>query len=545
MKMFNQTKKALALSMIMLVVCLGMLLGTTYAWFTDSASSGSNVIQAGTLDIVLEYWDGTQWVDAEGKVLEFQKANTTSGTNVIWEPGCTYKMPKFRIRNEGNLAAKILIKLNGVKGDEKLLEAVKLTTTITNMPKSVLNGSYGSVLGKFNDATVDLMYGTPDGTIVFDWSLMGKGIVSPNSGHTDTSPEFTISGHMDENAGNEYQGLKIEGISILVVATQEVYEYDSFGREYDKDSKYPIVYDSIIDASMSFDQIEEIFAKGGNIAITEDITVANPENSRFTEFNLTKDINIYINEGKTLTFNETTTFIGDKTVTVHSGSIIENQELCISENATIIFEGGEHTFNAFSATGNGKIVVNEGILNCMGTYAGILGITFGENGQLIVNGGKLNMYQPFNLNPNRCDNAYIEINGGEINLLDEVDKLFAVRNIMDKDRESKVLRGSSIKITGGVFTTTYPLDSTGDANAFIRNEDGNCDTTRVLDGNFYNGEAQYNCVVTGGTFYGCWTRTGETGGNGSEVCENTIAGFVAADYQITGDAINGYIVSKK
>ena len=168
--MFKQTKKALMLSVLMLVVCLSMLLGTTYAWFTDSASSGSNVIQAGTLDIVLEYWDGAQWVDAEGKVLEFQKANTTSGTEVIWEPGCTYKMPKFRIRNEGNLAAKILIKLNGVKGDEKLLEAVKLTTTITNIPDSVLNGSYGSVYAKFNNATIDLMYGTPDGTIVFDYS---------------------------------------------------------------------------------------------------------------------------------------------------------------------------------------------------------------------------------------------------------------------------------------------------------------------------------------------------------------------------------------
>ena len=71
--MFKQTKKALLLSVLMLVVCLSMLLGTTYAWFTDSASSGSNVIQAGTLDIVLEYWDGAQWVDAEGKVLEFQK----------------------------------------------------------------------------------------------------------------------------------------------------------------------------------------------------------------------------------------------------------------------------------------------------------------------------------------------------------------------------------------------------------------------------------------------------------------------------------------
>lgn len=265
--MFKQTKKALMLSVFMLIICLGMLLGTTYAWFTDSVSSGSNVIQAGSLDIVLEYWDGNQWVDAEGKVLEFQKADTTFGTEVIWEPGCTYKMPKFRVRNEGNLAAKILIKLNGVKGDEKLLEVIKLTTTITNIPESLLTGSSGSIFSRFNNATVDIMYGTPDGTIVFDHSLMGKGIISPNTGHTDTSPEFTISGHMDENAGNEYQGLKIEGISISVVAAQSVYEYDSFGREYDKTTAYPFVSGPVNVPNETAKEPLTLFANGMKVEV--------------------------------------------------------------------------------------------------------------------------------------------------------------------------------------------------------------------------------------------------------------------------------------
>ena len=74
------------------------------------------------------------------------------------------------------------------------------------MPDSVLNGSYGAQLGKFNNATVGLMYGTPDGTIIFDWSLMGKGVVSSNSGHTDTSPEFTIYGNMKEEAADSFSG---------------------------------------------------------------------------------------------------------------------------------------------------------------------------------------------------------------------------------------------------------------------------------------------------------------------------------------------------
>ena len=226
----NSPKKALVASILMLAICITSLVGTTFAWFTDSVSSGSNVIKAGTLDIVLEYWNGTDWVDAEGKVLEFQKAGNAN-EEVLWEPGCTYQMPKFRVRNVGNLATKILIKLNGVTGNEKLMEAIELSNTITNIPDSCLNGSAGTVFQKFNNATIGLAYGTPDGTIIFDWSLAGAGKVTPNTGSTDTSPEFTISGHMKEEAGNEYQGLMIQGISVTVIAAQEVYEYDSFGSE--------------------------------------------------------------------------------------------------------------------------------------------------------------------------------------------------------------------------------------------------------------------------------------------------------------------------
>jgi len=231
-------KRSLLVSLISLVLCFAMLLGTTLAWFTDSVVSGSNVIQSGTLDIVLEYWDGDEWLDAEGKVLEFVKADN-SGDDVLWEPGCTYQLPKIRVRNVGSLAANILIKLGGVVGDEKLAEVIDFKTTVTNIPDTVLSGSQATIYQPYENATVNVLFGTPDGSVIFDWGLMASGVVSPNSGHTDTSPEFTVSGHMDENAGNEYQGLSIDGVSIAVVATQQVFEYDSFGREYDSAAPYP------------------------------------------------------------------------------------------------------------------------------------------------------------------------------------------------------------------------------------------------------------------------------------------------------------------
>ena len=236
----KSTKHAFFMSMAALLLCFAMLLGTTYAWFTDTATSGCTVVQSGKLDIVLEYWDGDSWEDAEGTVLEFIKGGNYNGVvgSVLWEPGCTYELPKIRVRNEGNLTAYVVLRINGIKGDEKLLEAITFTTKVSNVPDSLKTGSHGSTFAAMEGKSYPLIYGTPDGTVMMDWSVAPKGEITSNTGHADTSAEFTISGHMKEEAGNEYQDLKIEGVSITVLATQEVYEYDSFGREYDKDAEF-------------------------------------------------------------------------------------------------------------------------------------------------------------------------------------------------------------------------------------------------------------------------------------------------------------------
>ena len=65
------TKRALLSSVMAIVLCLAMLIGTTFAWFTDSASTAVNKIQAGTLDVQLLDEDGTS---LEGQTLAWQKA---------------------------------------------------------------------------------------------------------------------------------------------------------------------------------------------------------------------------------------------------------------------------------------------------------------------------------------------------------------------------------------------------------------------------------------------------------------------------------------
>ena len=199
----STTKMSLVASIAALVLCCAMLIGTTFAWFTDTASTAVNSIQAGKLDIALEMNVNDGWENAEGKMLSWVKAAGGENEAVLWEPGCTYRLPELRIVNNGNLALKYKIRISGIVGDAELLEVISFT--------------YG---GGINiDAEVSL---------------------EPQQ----ATEGFIIEGHMSESAGNEYQGLSIEGIAITVVATQDTVEHDSDDNQYDAGAKYPVLSDT-------------------------------------------------------------------------------------------------------------------------------------------------------------------------------------------------------------------------------------------------------------------------------------------------------------
>ena len=189
-------KRALLSSAFSLIICVAMLIGTTFAWFTDTASTAVNKIQAGNLKVDLEMQkpDGS-WVSAKGETLEFKKAAAApADEKVLWEPGCTYELPKLRVINKGNLALKYTIEITGINGDAKLNEAI-------------------------------------------DWTIDGITLGNTFTGlAVGANKEFTIKGHMQETAGNEYQGLSINGVGITVFATQDTVESDSYNNQYDKNA---------------------------------------------------------------------------------------------------------------------------------------------------------------------------------------------------------------------------------------------------------------------------------------------------------------------
>ena len=335
----KSTKRALLGSVMAMVLCLAMLIGATFAWFTDTASTGVNKIQAGNLDVALEMKDGDNWVSAEGKTLTFKTKDNRAADQILWEPGCTYELPQLRVVNKGNLALKYKIQITGIQGDAKLNEVIDWT---------------------INDAAIDL-----------------------TEGHLTAGQQgdaFTIKGHMQDTAGNDYQNLTIDGIGINVVATQDTVESDSFHNQYDADAEYPI-------AVTTGDELQTIVNNATapvNIVLANSITTNNfviPED---------KDVTLDLN-GRTVTNAESHTILNKGHLTLKdssadkSGQIISlkgnTAALRNGDNAVCVVEGG--TISRDGANGNTwHVVENFGKM----TFNGGKVVLKNGNGFAITNG---------------------------------------------------------------------------------------------------------------------------------------------------------------
>ena len=336
------TKRALLTSVMALVMCVVMLVGTTFAWFTDTASTGVNKIQAGNLDIELQMKNNDgEWVNAEGKILPFlvEGKIPADGTQILWEPGCTYYVPQIRVLNNGNLAVKF----------EYIPEALGVTGKLAEVLELVLPETDGNI--------------EPE-------------VLKPG----EASPEWAFGYHMLESAGNEYQNATATGICVTVVATQATYEKDSFGNQYDKDAEYPI-------SVTTGDELQAIVSNATapvNIVLTNSITTNN------FVIPADKDVTLDLN-GCTVTNAESHTILNKGHLTLtdssadKSGQIISlkgnTAALRNGDNAVCVVEGG--TISRDGANGNTwHVVENFGKM----TFNGGKVVLKNGNGFAITNG---------------------------------------------------------------------------------------------------------------------------------------------------------------
>ena len=198
----KSTKRALLSSALAILMCVAMLIGTTFAWFTDTASTAVNKIQSGTLKVDIVKEDGVTSIKNES--MSF--VNKDGSANILWEPGATFMTPAFKIKSTGSLALKYKLTLNGITGDNMLLDVITFSVVKADGTEVALDTFVGHL--------------TPDAAL---------------------SDALYIKGHMDEAAGNDYQNKTLEGLGITVVATQDTVENDSVGNQYDKDAEYPAI----------------------------------------------------------------------------------------------------------------------------------------------------------------------------------------------------------------------------------------------------------------------------------------------------------------
>ena len=226
----RSSKRALLLSALSLLVCVAMLVGTTFAWFTDSVTSANNIIKSGNLKVDLEYAkvvDGniTSWAPVKG-------ADKIFDPNALWEPG-RVEVVYLKVTNEGNLALKYQLGVNvvnettgiNVDGDEfKLSDS--LVFKAVEMPDALTTYT--------NRAAVAAAAGTAKG--LKDYNGVTKAL-DPKDGANDEDYVALIV-YMPESVGNEanHNGTKVPSIELGVnlFATQMTAEMDSFNNQYDK-----------------------------------------------------------------------------------------------------------------------------------------------------------------------------------------------------------------------------------------------------------------------------------------------------------------------
>ena len=269
------TKKALVASLLSLALCFSMLIGTTFAWFTDSVTSANNIIKSGNLDIEMYWVDGTEdptnasWTDAStGAIFNCDK----------WEPGYV-EVRHIKIANEGSLALKYKVNIvaNGEVSD--LADVIDVyyvdpaiqvadRATLANAPK----------LGTLTEV------------------LEGLGESGNGTLEAGTADTITIALKMQESAGNEYMNKSIgSDFSIQLVATQLVSENDSFGNDYDVDATYPEIGSATIEENSGATTI-----KASNVSVTV------PEGAETGEYKV-----VVTNKNTSTDANGQTTFSAD------------------------------------------------------------------------------------------------------------------------------------------------------------------------------------------------------------------------------------------
>lgn len=408
----KSTKRALLSSAFAILICVAMLIGTTFAWFTDTASTGVNKIQAGNLDIEVKYTlDGENWNDLDGATDIFQKG--------LWEPGHT-EVVALKFKNNGNLALKYSINMNIVDetaGVNKFNQEYKLSDylkvkTLSQEASGIGDICIGMAFSARNDGLGYTATANFKDATVLDHDLF----LAPG----EVGNYLIMKVYMPETVGNEANAISTEkaasiNFGLNVVATQIPYEKDSFGNTYDKDATYPVI---VSNQQQANDAITNATDKKVNISIASGQTIT-LDNGIANEGDKSRDITFSGNGSQTVDAITNAVSAEGGQLNYQRGSSFTFENLTIQAGEGN-FDGivcNELTFKDCTIKGKLTLFGKATFINCVfdntmanqysiwtwgGTDVTFEGCTFNTNGKAILLYGRATASNPTNLVVNNC-----------------------------------------------------------------------------------------------------------------------------------------------
>ncbi len=370
----KNTKRALLTSVLALVVCLAMLVGSTFAWFTDTATTGVNKIVSGNLDVKLMYSkDGVEWAEAN-------KDTPLFDDNALWEPGYTQYV-YLKIVNNGSLALKYSTEFahnyretpgKNVLGDKfSLGDYLKIGLANDVTPFENRQQAWDAISAVEKPLTKGVQL--TDG-----WSVLNGG---------ESTPVMAVVIYMPTTVGNEANAksngwtAKIYDLGLEVYATQATVESDSFNNLYDEKAATYIGRLTTSAADRIIDQNTQGSGKDGTIEVLGGKTTINADvYSEYEEFET-------LQNGEWVLWHEAVAVWAGKTSTV----VINGGDF---RQVGVPADHDDH-FDLIYADGSAQIEINGGTFKCV-TPKWTLNCLDGSGAKITVKGGRFYQFDPSN-----------------------------------------------------------------------------------------------------------------------------------------------------
>lgn len=449
-KVKNMLLQTYFTSLLCLVLCVTMFMGTSYAWFTSEVNNTGNEIYIGTLDVELEKLSkaDSSWLSLSELTGE-NNTNKLFDSNIRWEPGYT-ALETIRVVNEGDLAFKYVLNFTDGKivNDENRNVAdaaeffdVWVYDHRANEGKANANrtpAAYTDISEATGWESVGTLAELLEGKAVLDGvmvSVRGEvdesvNTVGPNDSLATEFDTYTIALHMNESATTDVMGWKI-GLNVKLIAYQMSEENDGLNTD---------TYDQMVSSA---EELATALSNGGTVALATDIVVDEKTTLTVPE-NVTATLDL---NGHKISMETAvpTSLITNKGILIVNDTTGDGEITCTFNGTT------DHSTAVSTVANRGTMTVNGGTINSVTSTSDQIGYAVDNyNGAtLTVNGGEIAASGGFSYDGIRLfcgsDETLVIVNDGEVSTI------WAQNPSANKATEVK----GTVIINGGEITKTY------------------------------------------------------------------------------------------